>query len=764
MEELKTKRKTTRSILRMPKWQDIPIGAALFLISRATVLGGYPMTVPFFAALCDRSASYIYLPILLLGTLSSGANTSKYFLASLIFWLISEFRLREAHRLTNALYCGGLTVLCGSISALLSENPVNSILYLIIEGIISGIMYYTFSNAKPFFNQYENPRHITREEIISFIILICAMISGFSGIILPLDINIAQLVGIYFILCVVMYMNLPSAVCFAIAIGFVSSPISSNAILLMGIMGTGALFSSLLKPYGKYGIITGFLAGIAICMIYISNDYSLPVSVISLFFSSAMFILTPVFIHAKMNTFFINTFYPGCSENDLRIKDYISDELKNISGAFKNLSNQLLATSDARLYNSRTYSSALFDSVTSRVCAECTNSDICWRENLNETCKQMFSIIDIMEEKGFCDMTNIPIVFSQKCKNPEKFVTEFNHVYEMYKQDSLWQTEANLGRDLIAGQYSEISSIIKELSASVEYGFYFLEEAEDRIYKKFLAEKIPVSNVTVIENSNHTPEVYITPLHQIGNERLKKLISSAMDMPMRIFDEKSDTIRLVADNIYYPEFSVKQRTREGQAVSGDTVIYFESHDNKFYVILCDGMGSGDEASLESRMTAELLKEFIKADIKIETAINMINSSLALKTQREVFSTADILELNLLTGELHIYKVGGAQSYIKCKDNFETVFSKSLPIGIIDDIKTTHIKKNFKNDDMIVMVSDGISEADYGAMRGEWIKRIMSYENRSTDELSSLIINDALKKIFPNAADDMTVIVIRLKKY
>ena len=66
--------------------------------------------------------------------------------------------------------------------------------------------------------------------------------------------------------------------------------------------------------------------------------------------------------------------------------------------------------------------------------------------------------------------------------------------------------------------------------------------------------------------------------------------------------------------------------------------------------------------------------------------------------------------------------------------------------------------------MIVMVSDGVGEADYGAMRGEWIKKIMAFENRTTEELSSLIINDALKKVFPNSADDMTVVVIKLCKY
>ena len=760
MEEIKTKKILTRKILRLPKLRDIPLCGALFLLSRASVLNGFPMALPFFAASCDPKAMYIYLPIMVLGSTSAGANVLKYFIAALVYWFITELRVRTPQRFVNALCCAGLIFLSGIPSALFSETQANALFFLTIESALSGIMYGIFSNTGVFFNRIENTRHVTREEILSFIIFVCAVISGLSGIILPLDINIAQIVGIYLILCAVMYINMPSAVCLAVAIGFVSSSASANAILMMGIMGAGAIFAALLKPYGKYGIVAGYFAGTAVSFLYIANDFKIPLSLIPLFFSSAMFLLTPSFILAKMNSFFLTTFCPSTNETDTRIKEYISTELKNISGAFSNLSKELFSAADSVIYPSRT--SALFESVLSRICAECPNYSMC--ENISEARKQLYSVINIMEEKGYCDMSNIPIVFSQKCLCPEKFISEFNHTYEMYKQNSIWQTEADVGRNLVAKQYAEISGIIKELSASVEYGFFFMEEAEDRIYKKCLAEKIPLCDVSVIENSNHTPEVYIVPTQRIGNEKLKNLVSSAIDMPMRVFDSSGDSIHLVADNLYYVDITVKQRSRDGQTVSGDTVLYFESHDNKFYVILCDGMGSGNEASLESKMTAELLKEFIKSGIQANTAVNMINSSMALKTQSEVFSTADILEINLLNGEFSMLKAGSAQSYIKCGNKFETLLSKSLPIGIIDDIKSTAVKKNFQNNDMIVMVSDGISEADYGAMRGEWIKKIMSYENRSTEEIASLIINDAQKKIFPNTADDMTAIVIKLLKY
>lgn len=764
MEELKTKRKLTRSIMRLPNRRDIPAACTLFFISRACVLGSFPLGVAFFAAACDISAVYIYLPVLLLGLVSAGANAVKYFAASLIFWLISELTLHEKHTIEKSALCGGVVILCGILNTVLSPTPLSSFFFLLIEGVVTALMYHAFLNARLFLDRYESPRHVTREEIISFVILICSVLLGLSGIILPLGVNVAQICGIYLILCSAMYLNLPETACFSLAVGFVSSSVSSDAVMMTGITAIGGAFASLLKQYGKQGITAGFMTGVAVCFLYISGDYGIPISVIPLFFSAAMFLLTPAFIHSKLHGFFAKLFSPGCSENDLRIKNCLSDELKNMSAAFKKLSQRLLSTSDACLYNAKSHSAALFESVTARACCDCPDYDLCWRENLNETCRQMFMIIDIMEEKGFCDMTNIPIVFSQRCRTPEKFISEFNHIYEIHKQEALHRTEANRCRDIIAGQYSEISSIVKEVAASVEYGFCFMKEEEDIIYRKFLGEKAPLCAVTVLENSSRMPEVYLTPSERISKERIRKIVSSALDAPMRIYEDNGDSIHLIADNLFYTELSVKQRKKDGQAVSGDTVVSFESHDNKFYVILCDGMGSGTDACEESRMTAELLREFIAAGINSDAAIKMINASLSIKAGRELFSTVDLLEIDLLNGATRLLKVGGAQSFIKHSDSFETVYSKSLPIGIIDEVKITQFKKNLKNGDMVVMVSDGVGEADYGAMRGEWIKRLMSDEKNDANALSDIILSDALKKTFPNSPDDMTVIVTKLYKY
>lgn len=763
MENLKTKRKLSRSVMRLPCAGDLVPGAALFFISRAGVMGAFPLGVAFFAAACDITAAYIYLPILILGVMSAGGAVMKYFLAALTFWLLSELRLRAGERRQNAVRCGALIVICGIFSAVFSKNPLHASLLLLIEGIISGVMYSVFSDMRLFLTKYDSARHVTQAESISLVIFICAVLAGLSEISLPLNISLSQLAGIYLILCAATYLKLPAAACFAFSVGFVCAPAPADSVMLMGIMGVGGIFASLLKQFAKQGIAAGFMIGVTISVLYIAGDYSIPISLISLFFSAAMYLLTPAFVHSKLYKFFSEYFSPGTGENELKLKAYIASELKSISRAFKKLSARAPDAAEPA-YSPKALSPSLFESVTERICADCPNSKLCWRDRLGESCRQMFEIIDTMEADGFCNMSNLPSEFLKSCKNPEGFISEFNHVYEIGKRDTLYRTEANQRRSLIAGQYGEISSVIYELSNSVANGFRFMKEKEDYIYRKLLCEKIPVSSVTVIENSAVSPEVYITPTERVGRERLRELVSSAMEIPMRLYDDTDEGIHFIADSLFYAELSIKQRKREGEEVSGDTAAYFQTHDNKLYVILCDGMGSGADAAEESKTTAALLKEFITAGIKPESAIGMINTSLSLKSGCELFSTVDLLQINLLNGEACLFKVGGAQSFILSGKGTETIYSKSLPIGIVDEVGITRFTKKLADGDMAVLVSDGVGEADFGAMRGEWIKRLMYEHQNDTEELGGLILNEALKKTFPKPADDMTVIVAKLHKY
>ena len=188
---------------------------------------------------------------------------------------------------------------------------------------------------------------------------------------------------------------------------------------------------------------------------------------------------------------------------------------------------------------------------------------------------------------------------------------------------------------------------------------------------------------------------------------------------------------------------------------------FNEKQGKYFVILCDGMGYGENALPISRLTVRLFSEFLRAGFRKETAVNLINSTLALKADKESFSTVDILEIDMETGVCEFLKIGSAQSFIKTKASIEEISSKALPVGILENVEVETQERMLKNNDIVMMVSDGIGEAGDGVMKNEWIKKMMLLENRNDSEILHLVLEGA--KMRSRVSDDMTGIIIRIKK-
>ena len=64
-------------------------------------------------------------------------------------------------------------------------------------------------------------------------------------------------------------------------------------------------------------------------------------------------------------------------------------------------------------------------------------------------------------------------------------------------------------------------------------------------------------------------------------------------------------------------------------------------------------------------------------------------------------------------------------------------------------------------DIILMVTDGISEAASGVLKADWIKKLLLLEKRTPRELADLIIIGA--KARSKFRDDMTCCVIKIEK-
>lgn len=218
-----------------------------------------------------------------------------------------------------------------------------------------------------------------------------------------------------------------------------------------------------------------------------------------------------------------------------------------------------------------------------------------------------------------------------------------------------------------------------------------------------------------------------------------------------------------SEAIYSVFTAVSQRADGGAAVSGDCYLEFDSELGRHYVILCDGMGSGRRAYRESKMTAELLREFLRTGFLKDKAVGMLNSALAIKGDDESFSTVDLFEFDTRSGMAEFLKIGSAESFIRHRDELETLSSASLPVGIVEEVRTNTISRRLSAGDMIVMVSDGVGEAGYGVLKGEWIKRMIKASNGDMQGLADEILAEAQRRSFPEKDDDMTVVAMRIER-
>ena len=743
--------------IALPTVEDVIKIVNCFLVSRAALFGVFPYGMALWAAVLEARGMYLGVFGVILGVVSAGGDWLKYLMA-VGFYMVYTYVRKD--KTFNSLFCGLFVFISGVISTLSGGQSPVFLIVSAVEGVVAAVSYILSLGAVSFFDSYRGETRARREEIISLTLLCGIILMGFSGLYVTPQVRLSISLGIYIVMVLSKCIGMAAAGSVGLVLGFISGTSGIDAVLMMGIFGISALSANFLREYGKTGTIVGFFIGELLCIICIDNYIKPLITIYETLISAMVFALTPKSLFMKVDACIAKAMQGASDGKEVRVKEYLSGELKNLAKAFSTLAESFLSLSG---HNKKmTNASDMFDRVAERVCSSCNRWGECWIDGYSDMHRYMYDILDVIEKNGYCDIGNMPIVLKEKCNNPDNFISEFNHFYEMYKQSTIWHGEVNLGQDMVARQYHEISNLISGISDELESGFSFVESAELKLDTAL--EKIGyfAREINVIENSKHEPEVYISAGETVDSELLERIVSETVGVPMKIADNSS-AIKFVAHNRYYVEYAVCQHSGEAEELCGDTVMQFETNDSKFCVLLCDGMGAGDEANEESRLTASLFGDFIKAGFIKDTAVRMINSTLAMKSGNESFSTIDLIEIDLRSGQTEFLKVGAAESFLLQKGKAEIIYEKALPVGIVDDVQAPLVSRKLQEGDVIVMVSDGISETGYGAIRGEWVSRLIEEHDGDMQELADAVLKNARGKAYPKPCDDMTVAAMRIKR-
>ena len=195
------------------------------------------------------------------------------------------------------------------------------------------------------------------------------------------------------------------------------------------------------------------------------------------------------------------------------------------------------------------------------------------------------------------------------------------------------------------------------------------------------------------------------------------------------------------------EVAVRSVGRE--VANGDLCVHFAGTECRYYVLLCDGMGTGLGAAREGQTAGEMLRQMLTAGFPAEHALRSLNSLLALGS-RAGAATVDLAEIRLDTGRVAIYKWGAAPSWLLRATGAERIGTAGPPPGLsVLDARETVERLSLRRGEALILFSDGADAQ--GALRREGIS-----PESPPGELAAELLERAGKR-----GDDATVAVIRL---
>ena len=250
----------------------------------------------------------------------------------------------------------------------------------------------------------------------------------------------------------------------------------------------------------------------------------------------------------------------------------------------------------------------------------------------------------------------------------------------------------------------------------------------------------------------------LTKERKIIGEQLQGVSQIMLEMnhEMKASNNKKGKER--AAPLFTLELGVAQKARDDDEICGDYYSFIEVRDNLHALVLSDGMGHGQRAHMESKAAVKLVERMLEAGFEKEMVIRVANSLLQLRSQEEVFATADLALINLGQGELESVKIGAAESYWKRGGEIEKVGSSTLPMGILSALEVESYSKKVQVGDLYVMVSDGIGED-----REDWLQNFLYHCEYSHPEIvAHRILEEAkYRNSHKEKDDDMTVIACRI---
>ena len=283
--------------------------------------------------------------------------------------------------------------------------------------------------------------------------------------------------------------------------------------------------------------------------------------------------------------------------------------------------------------------------------------------------------------------------------------------------------------------------------------FSFLDNS-DYVYKKL---SLATDTICDIENSFISVANTLECIN--GGDSQQKLDTQRNVLLNQLNLAKQMFITASCDDLFSfgdADFDVQMKVISVPAnnkVSGDTSKSFYDNGGNFFFCLCDGMGTGGRAAVDSAFLSKIICDLIKTGVDINTVMKTASDCMILKSSDESFSTADVIKINLKNKKAEITKVGSAPTYFISNGKVTKFATSSFPVGILPATKYETTKVDVCVGDIFVFTSDGAGDIE---------DLLFRLQSTNASIIAEDIVDFATKNP-ENSRDDISVAVIKLIK-
>lgn len=722
---------------------------------------------PFCAAAVGASpAEYAFLTFLggVLGyTLTRGIREAFSFVVMLALILASKTaldkRFRTFKRETVSLVFSAFFVLAVDLMRLLlSEITFVDALLAVSDAVMCAASVYFFSRSLTVPAFRLGLRKISGIDAACIVISSCIILACVGGVSVSV-IYPARILASLFIMFCALYRGASAGAAVGVALGAVLS-LGGNMHIFF-IYAIASLICSLFSPLGQYAVAAAFAVSASAGAILYGMDMQCVFSVVECAVASAAFVaIPPKWISSAQDALTKTGFKEDNEVNkkvalDLKAAAKTVDEVTDIISRVTKRMDNIINPELSRVYAG----------IQREVCAECENKEDCWNTRFDSTVKDIEQIahcrLDLKEVSH-----QLPNGLEKRCDRLKELSDAIALDYKSY----ISQTDARIKieemRNVVSDQFSFVSQLLDDVSTKI-VGEKIFDTNKSRAIKTALCEeRIAAENVSYWENSNSRAVAEITIYDEpdkIDNIKIQKILTRTTKKEYKEAEISVIDFSTVLTYRQKSEFQVNiglaQIPFGENRVCGDKVETLDDCDGNTVAIISDGMGTGSRAAIDGTMTCSLMQKLIASGFTFDSALQLVNSALIVKSRDESLATVDSVSINTYNGIATFYKAGAAQSYIRSGDGIEIISHSSLPVGILRDVSFAKESVQLKRGDILLLISDGVTGEN-----DDWIEdELLSWSTDNVHELAVHIAQTARIKNGIKYEDDISVVAMKIKK-